>query len=1064
MFNQIIRFSLNNRVLMLAVALFLMIFGCYKAVHLPVEVIPDLGRPRVTIITECPGMAPEEVQKMVTIPLESYLNGATGITSLRSKSTAGLAITTLEFDWSIEQLKCRQIADERIQLAMENLPEGIIPRMTPAVSMLAQLMFLTLWDESGEISPMELRTIADWTIRKQLLEIGGISEILVIGGDLKQYQVQARLNDMQRYGITLEDIREALEKSNRNVTGGFLLSQGPDRILVRSIGRIETLDDLKCLVVKGDSQPPVVLEQVADVLFAPAVKVGSSGAYIKREDGSVYSGSAVVLTIEKQLNADTRELSKKILEKTESIRASLQAEYPHLKIEPLYQQQTFINLAVHNVLEALWVGAVLVLIILALFLMNFRVTFITILAIPLSVFISCLTFAFFGLSINTMTLGGLAVAMGELVDDAIVDVENIFRRLRENFRRKKEQRKSSLRVIYEASAEIRNSIVYGTVIVVLVFFPIFFLPGMEGKLFAPLGVAYVVSILSSLVVSLTVTPVLAFYLLPEKARRFREHEGFVLRFSQWCAEKAIRLSLAFPKTILTTAFLLVVFFGLVFLNMERDFVPPFNEGAPQVNISLSPSKSLETSERYGEEISLELLKIPEVTSVVRKTGRAELDEHAVPVNESEMLCTLDLTKKQDISEIFDQIDKIIAPENTPGAVCFYDQPLQHVISHLRTGTRSQIAIKVRGNDASLLSQRANRIQTLLKNIPDIGTLRIEPIQIDIPQVRFYLKRGELARYGLTPEDVNQTIEVAMQGSVATQVLEGEKTFDVLLRLSDEYRENLDSLSQLPISLPNGSLVPLSAVAEMDPRSSGPARLDHEGGRMQLTIQANPRNRGAVDVKKDIDAALNPHWQELTSDNVTVELTGLFQSEQESTQRLLLLSLFSLAAIFLTLYRMFRSGNLALQIMSSLPLALVGAVIAMMLTGQQRSIPNLVGMISLCGIASRNGILLIDHYFHLMRFEGETFSRELLIRAGRDRVAPVLMTALTSSLGLIPLTLSPDTPGREILYPIATVVVGGLFTSTLMEFFVRPALFWACSQNTVKKMMENHGTDEEMIND
>lgn len=1043
---------------MLTLAVFLMAYGGWMAMRLPVEVIPDLGRPRVTVITECPGMAPEEVETLVTRPLEMYLNGATGIQTLRSRSLSGLCITQVEFDWSMEALKCRQIVDERIQQAMDMLPEEITPRMTPVVSMLAQLMFLTVWDESGQLSPMELRTISDWTIRKQLLELRGISEILVIGGDVKQYQVLARIDDLQRYGVTLTELQDAIARSNRNVTGGFLTRQGPDEILVQSEGRITSLDDLKKLVVKGTATPPVLLEQVADVQLAPAVKVGSSGAYVKNPDGSVHAGPAVVLTIEKQLHADTRTLSKEILAKTDVLRRALQSQYPGLKIEPLYQQQTFINLAVANVLEALWMGAALVLVVLVLFLMNFRVTFITILAMPLSVLISCVIFALFGLSINTMTLGGLAVAIGELVDDAIVDVENIFRRLRENYRLPEAEQKHALRVVFEASREIRNSVVNGTVIVVLVFFPIFFLPGMEGRLFAPLGIAYVVSILSSLVVSLTVTPVLAYYLLPAKARKFREHEGMLLRFSQWSAERAIRLSLAFPKTILLFALLVTLYFGWRFTAMERDFVPPFNEGAPQVNVTLEPGKSLATSEQYGEKIALQLLNIPEVTSVVRKTGRAELDEHAVPVNSSEMLCTLDLNAKRNIRGIFADIDKIIAPENIPGAAGFYDQPLQHVISTLRTGTRSQIAIKLRGNNPVLLRKRAYEVQHLLSGIPGIGALRMDPIQIDIPQVKIRLNRDALALCGLTPEDVNQTIEIAMRGMVATQVLEDLKTFDVLLRLNESCREDLTQLSRLPIPLPNGATVPLSSVAELDSTAFGPASINHEGGRTQITLQANP-SRNAMEVKKDIDAALAPHWNELTTDDVTLELTGLFQSEQESTRRLVLLSLFSLAAIFVVLYRMFRSANIAAQIMASLPLALVGAVIAMLLTGQNRSIPNLVGMISLCGIASRNGILLIDHYFHLMRFEGHAFSRELLVKAGRDRVAPVLMTALTSTLGLIPLTLSPDTPGREILYPIATVVVGGLITSTLMEFFVRPALFWVCTHRTVKKLLEKEDSVE-----
>lgn len=1065
MFHHIIKLSLNNRMVVLAAALGVFIYGIFHASRLPVEVIPDISRPRVTIMAECAGMAPEEVQTQVTIPLETYLNGANGIQTIRSTSSTGLSVTIVEFDWNVEPLVARQIIEERIQLAMESLPEGVKPRMTPVTSMLAQLMFLTVWDESGKLDPMELRTLGDWTIRKQLLEIPGISEILVIGGDVKQYQVAARTESMKQYGITLEQIEDALQKSNQNVTGGFLTKQGPCQILVRSLGRITSIDDLKKLVVDADAQPPVLLEQVADVLCAPGVKVGSASARVRRSDGSVHSGPAVVLTIEKQLHTDTRELSAKILAKAAAIEKTIAAQYPELKlkIEPLYQQQTFINLAIHNVLESLWMGAVLVLVILALFLMNFRVTFITILAMPLSILIACLVFACFGFTINTMTLGGLAVAIGELVDDAIVDVENIFRRLRENFLLPKEQQKPSIRVVFDASSEIRDSIVYGTIIVVFVFFPIFFLPGMEGRLFSPLGVAYVVSILSSLAVSLTLTPVLAYFLLPKAAQKACAAEGFVLRLAKGCAELAIRLSLRFPRLILASAAVSVLIFGWIFLNMQRDFVPPFNEGAPQVNVTLVPGKSLETSEKYGDEIAAKLLEIDGVLSVVRKTGRAELDEHAVPVNQTEMLCTLDLTSNRSIQEFFADIDKILAPSETPGAVSFYDQPLQHALSNLRTGTSSSIAIKVRGSDLRLLRQRSAKIQKLITPIPGMSAARVEPVQIDIPQLQIALDRDALATYGLTPEDVNRTIEIAMQGSTATQVLEGEKTFNVVLRLAEEYREDLDALRLLPIRLPNGGTIPLCDVASIT-NTKGPSSIQHEACRAQITVLASPKNRSGADVKNDIDRVLAPYWAELTAGDVSIEITGLFQSEQESTQRLTLLSIFSLCVIFLVLYRMFHSGNIALQIMSSLPMALVGAVIAMLLTGQNRSIPNLVGMISLCGIASRNGILLIDHYFHLMRHEGMTFSKELLIHAGRDRVAPVLMTALTSVLGLIPLTFSPDTPGREILYPIATVVVGGLVTSTLMEFFVRPALFWLCAQHSVRHLMEDGVPENERLSD
>ena len=861
---------------------------------------------------------------------------------------------------------------------------------------------------------------------------------------------------MFRHHITFDDLQKVLEGSNRNVTGGFLTGQGPQEILVRSIGRIETPEDLKNLVVKGDSDPPILLHQVADITAAPAPKVGSSGVSIKNPDGTTISRPGVVLIVEKQVGSDTREITEQILRIARDIQKSINIIYPHVRIAPLYQQKTFIELAVANVEEALYLGIFLIIIVLLLFLMDVRTTCITILAIPTSILITCLTFAWFGLSINTMTLGGLAVAIGELVDDAIVDVENIYRRLRENFRKPPEERLSVILVVYHASTEIRNAIVNGTFITVIVFFPVFFLTGMEGKMFTPMGMVYIVSLAASLLTSLTLTPVLAYLLLPNKAERHKDKETFVLKISKWCAERAIRFSVTFPKTILICAIITLIVATFVFLSLQRDFMPSFNEGAPQVSVSLAPGTSLKTSAEFSTRVAEDLIRIEGITAVVRRTGRAELDEHAVPAYTSEMMCTVDLKSGRSIAEIFADIDKVISQEDLPGVIAFYDQPLQHLIAHLRTGTRSKIAVKIRGDDPILLRRRAAQIQQLIAGIPDIGNPRIDPPQRDIPQVRFNLKRDELAVYGLIPEEVNATIETAMQGIVTTQVLEGKRTIDVVLRASDNYRENLEALSQMPIQTPGGTLIPLSTVADIDTHATGPSRIDHEAGQTQITVQMNPQTRGSVDVKNDIDRVLAPYMNELTAHGISLEMTGLFQSEQESSRKLILLSTVSFVCILLVLYRMFGSINMSLQVMSALPFALIGAVTAMVLTGQPRSIPNLIGMISLCGIASRNGILIIDHYFHLVRNEGESFTKEMMVKAGRNRVAPVLMTTLTAMFGLFPITLSPDVPGREILYPIATVIVGGLVTSTLMEFFVRPALFWTFGRKTAERIVEQEG--------
>ena len=814
MFNHAIKFSLNNRLVILVFAALMLAVGSYQAIHLPVDVLPDLSRPRVIVMAECKGMAPEEVESLVTTPIETYLNGATGVTALRSQSTAGLVVLTIEFDWNREPLRCRQIVDERLQLAAERLPPGITPRMLPMASMMGQMMYLTIWDEQNELSPMELRTLADWTVRTRILSSGGISEVLVIGGDVKQYQVLGRIDDMFRHRVTFDDIQRALEGSNRNVTGGFLTDQGPQEMLVRSMGRVETATELKNLVVKGDSDPPIQLHQVADITAAPAPKVGSSGVYLKNDDDTMISRPAVVLIVEKQVGSDTREITDRILHVAQEIQQSINVTHPNVRIAPLYQQSTFIELAIENVKEALYLGVILIIVVLILFLMDVRTTFISLLAIPISIFITCLTFAWFGMSINTMTLGGIAVAIGELVDDAIVDVENIYRRLRQNFRLPPENRLPTIHVVFHASVEIRNAVVYGTFVTMIVFLPVFFLTGMEGRMFAPMGIAYIVSLLASLVVSLTVTPVMSYLLLPQKAERHKHKETFILTVSKGCAERAIRLSLAFPKTILVSAAGLVMIATAVFLALPRDFMPPFNEGAPQVNVSLPPGTSLKTTEAYTSKVAEELLQIEGITAVVRKTGRAELDEHAVPVNMSEMMCTVDLHSRRSITDIFADIDAVIASEHLPGAIAFYDQPLQHLIAHLRTGTRAQIAIKVRGEEPLLLRRRATQIQKLISGIPDIGNPRIDPVQKDIPQVRFKLKRNELATYGLIPEEVNATIETAMQGVVATQILEGRRITDVVLRASDTYRENIDALKRMSIHAPGGILIPLSAVADM----------------------------------------------------------------------------------------------------------------------------------------------------------------------------------------------------------------------------------------------------------
>ena len=1114
MLNRIIRFSLGNRFLIIVGALILVAAGLYRAVHTPIDVLPDLNRPRVTIMTECPGMAPEEVETLVTLPIETALVGATGIEALRTSSVVGLSTVVAEFDWSSDLYLARQIVFERTQRVADELPEGVFPRMTPVASVMGQVLTLAIYAEDGKTSPMDLRTLADWDIRRKILAQKGVSEVYSMGGERRQYQVALRPDDLLRFGLTVDDVETALRKSNRNVTGGFLTQQGPKQFLVRSLGRIKSLDDLRTLVVDPSTEPPILLPQVADVKLGPSVPIGDSSAAIRLPDGSLYEGDAVVLTVEKQPSQDARELTQTVLDEMVKMEAKLRQTYPDLRIVPVYQQRTFVELAVKNVLDALRDGAFLVAIVVFLFLTSWRTTFVTLVTIPTTLATACLVFAAFGMTINAMTLGGLAVAIGELVDDAIVDVENIHRRLGENALLDAPRR--TLNVVFEASSEIRNSIVNGTAITVLVFFPLFFLDGIEGKLFAPLGLAYIVSLTSSLFVSLTLTPALSHVLFPTIFRRRKGRSGkalkttvgrekkpsFVLRTTQYFASSAIRCGLDYPLSTIFCAVALGVGGVYVFASLDRDFMPPFNEGAIQVNLDLTPGVSLETSSEVAEKLALRLADVRGISAVVRKTGRSEMDEHAVPVNTSEFICSIDQSVDRDFNEIVDEVRGVIDSENVPGTIASYDQPLQHLINHLRSGTRAKIAIKVTGDNLSILRERVAEIQRLIEDVDDIGALRVEPIQADLPQVQIRLKRDALAHYGLTPEDVDQTVEIAMNGSVATTVLEGERPVELLTRLGEDVRENIDALRRLPIRLPEKTkrfvpvanpesaiasavsgadeesagetsvdyaasqlgVVPLSEVAEIDAHAFGPGQIDRDNARRQVVIQSNPRYRGAVEVKEDIEKRLATRWSELTADGVDVRVSGLFESEQSASRTLTALSVFSALCVFLILYRMFRSANLALQVMAIVPLALVGAVGALWLTGQSRTIPGLIGMISLCGVASRNGILLLERYLHLVQYEGETLSKSMILRAGRERVAPVLMTALTSAIGLLPLAAAPNLPGREILYPIATVMIGGLLTSTVLEFFVRPALFWRFGLKSARRVIAEAQAKAERLRD
>lgn len=1035
MLNAVIRFALHQRLLVIALSLLLTGIGLWQVIHMPIDVFPDLNRPRVVIMTEAPGMAPEEVESLITFPLETTMNGANGVEAVRSSSGVGISVVYVEFAYGTNIYTDRQVVNERMQMVQDRLPKGITPQLAPISSIMGQIIMLGMWSEDGQVPPLELRTAADWVVRQRLLTIPGVSQVFTMGGQRKQYQVLIDPNALTRFGVTLKQVEDAVAASNENGTGGYLDRQGPKELLVRSLGRLHSIDELAAVPVTIREGRPILLKQVATVRQGAQIKRGDSSAFVRTEDqANPFSGGpAVVLTINKQPGADTRRVTQDVEKALSELKSALP---PGVRIETTYSQKSFIDRAITNVEEALRDGVILVVIVLFIFLMNLRTTFITLTAIPLSLFMTAIVFATFNLSINTMTLGGIAVAMGELVDDAIVDVENIFRRLKEN--RLAGVKVHPLLVVFRASAEVRRSIVFSTMIVILVFLPLFALGGMEGKLFAPLGIAYIVSILSSLIVSLTVTPVLAYMFLGSVNISGHEQDGFVLRWLKSLGDQIIRFSLAYPWMNLGATLVLVVIAGLFLSRLERDFLPPFNEGTIQLNVVLPPGTSLSESIAINETVEKSLMALADVQKFVRRTGRAELDEHAEGVNMSEYLLELDPRSPRSREQQLDEIRA--AMKQIPGIVTAVEQPIAHLISHMLSGVKAQVGIKIYGDDLDLLLQKAKEVESRMRGVAGVTDLMVEQ-QVTIPQLRIELDRFQLTQYGLNVSEVNDTIQTAMNGAIVSEVLEGMRTFDLMVRMQDEYREDIEGLKRLAINLPEGGTIALGSIAKVYD-ADGPNTINRENVRRRIVIQCNVKDRGVVDVVKDIQKSIAPTIESLKEHNgyyATYE--GQFQSQQSASQAIGLLFLVSLSGVFLVLYTLFKTVNLALQVMAALPMAFIGSVAALVLTGQTVTIAAMVGFISLAGIASRNGVLLLQHYLHLVEFEGESFTKDMIVRAGLERLAPVLMTALTAGIALVPLVLAAGEPGKEILYPVATVILGGVISSTMLDFFVHPALFW-----------------------
>ena len=1018
MLNAIIRFSLQNRLLVIAASAFLVVYGGYIMVNLPVDVLPDINRPMVTIMTESHGLAPEEVERLVTFPLETLLNGATNVERVRSQSAPGLSIIWVEFGWDTNIYIARQIVNERLQLASAQLPPEVVPVMGPISSIMGGIHLISLRAEEESISELELRTLADWTIRPRILAIPGVAQVVNMGGGVRQYQVLVNPQRMRDFSISLAELERAIGFSNSATSGGFL-NRGGQEFLIRNIGRIETLDDLGNTVVAVRGSVPVYVRDVARVQFGPQIKRGESS----------YNGQhSVIMQITKQPGANTLELTERVEAALDELRAGLPEG---VVVDPaVFRQADFISTAIDNVVEALRDASILVVIVLFLFLLNFRTTTITLTAIPLSFLITAVVMKFFGISINTMMLGGLAIAIGELVDDAIVDVENVFRRLREN--RQRDHPEAALSVVFRASSEIRNSIVFATLIVILVFLPLFFLSGVEGRLFTPLGVAYVVSILASLLVSLTLTPVLCYYLLGRSKLLERGEDGWLVRQLKHGQTLLLDVTLEHPGKILLGAGFLVLF-ALSFIPlMGRTFLPGFNEGSYTINLVANPGTSLPRSDQIGTRAELLLLEVEEVVSTGRRTGRAELDEHAEGVHYSEIDVTLreGRAKEEIEAEIREKLGQI------PNVSVNVGQPISHRIDHLLSGTFAEIAVKIFGEDLTVLRSLAEEVEQIMGSVTGVRDLYVEA-QVPIPQVRIEVNRIQAARYGLGVGEITEALETALNGRVITQVLEEQRSFDVFLRLDHFWRDNLEFLDDVLVDLPAGGSIPLAQVASIE-TSTGPNQILRENGLRRIVVQCNVAGRDLGSVVEEIRDQVAAQMD--FPEGYFVSYGGQFESQVNATRLILLLSIISVTAIFVLLYSHFQRVGLALQIMLTLPLSFIGAIAAIFLTDGILSVASLVGFITLLGISARNGIMMISHYLHLMRYEGEKFGKKMIVRGTLERLVPVMMTALTTALALVPLALSRGVAGREILYPVAVVILGGLISSILLNMVVLPSLF------------------------
>ena len=1028
MFNWIVRSGLHNRLFVLAFSLILMVYGTYSAFRTPVDVLPDLNKPLVTVLTEAGGMAPEEVEQLITFPIETTLNGMPGITRVRSVSGIGLSIVYAEFDWGTDIYRNRQLVSERLSLVKERLPKGITPVMGPVSSIMGEIMLIAvpLSKDLGASDPMQAREYVDFVMRPRLLSIPGVSQVIPIGGEVRTLRVSPDTSRMAQFGVTLNQIEDAIRGFASNAGGGFIDSNGRE-YLIRHVSRTNKPEDLGRVSVSWKQGRTVMLNQVATVSYSAGLKRGDAG----------YNASpAVVVSVQKQPTADTVVLTKNIQTALEELKQGLPNGLSEPKV--LFRQADFIKASVTNVSEALRDGAVMVAIVLFAFLLSARTTLISLMAIPISLCVTALALHFMGLSINVMTLGGLAIAIGELVDDAVVDVENIVRRLKEN--KSSATPKNVLDVIFHASIEVRTGIVYATLIVVLVFIPLFALPGIEGKLFTPLGIAYIVSILASMLVSMTLTPVLCFYLLPHMKSMDHGDSPLVT----WIKNKdRLLLNWSFQNSakLIRAAILAVVLAVVSIPFFPRSFLPAFNEGSLVLSLMLNPGTSLGEANRVGQIAENLIQSVPEVIQVGRRTGRAELDEHAEGVHSTEI--DIDLKPSDRGREvIINHIRQVLSSLPVQVAI---GQPISHRLDHLLSGVRAQIAIKIFGDDTDTLRGLAETIRKKVSDIPGLVDLSTEK-QVLISQIMVRIDHVRASQYGLSPGEAVRTLQSLTEGEQITQIVDGARRYDLVLRLPDAQRTPQD-ISRTLIDTPMGR-IPVSAFATVE-ETDGPNQIGRENGRRRIMVYANTDGSDMGEIVSSIRSKI----AELKLPPGTfIRLEGQFQAQEQAATLIALLSVVSLGFIYLVLFTRYQSAKLTLIIMANIPLALVGSVIAMWLSGVQLSVASMVGFITLAGISTRNGILKISHYINLCKFEGEAFTQAMIVRGSLERLTPVLMTALVAAFALTPLLFSADAPGKEILHPVAVVIFGGIISSTLLDSLLTPVLYWRLGEEATKRLI------------